>query len=145
MAAMLMAGLTLVAMAAAFLLPLRRAFAVTIVVFLLVPSSLVLPNPLSPAFTVTRLVLLAFVFGLLRRTRRGEMALDVWRPGLVHLLAVGLSGHRPDRRRRACPWHGRRHARLPGLAQFPGSDGVPHRRPRGLPALAAKRRVALRA
>ena len=89
MATMLMAVLTLVAMAAVVVLPLRRAFAVTVGIFLLVPSSLVLPNPLSPALTVTRLVLLAFVIGLARRTRRGELEADVWRPGLVHVLAAG--------------------------------------------------------
>jgi hypothetical protein len=89
MATTLMAVLTLVAMAAVVVLPLRRAFAVTVGIFLLVPSSLVLPNPLSPAFTVTRLVLLAFVVGLARRTRRGELDADVWRPGLVHVLAAG--------------------------------------------------------
>lgn len=88
MAALLMAGLTLAAMVAVVRLPLRHAFALTVGVFLLVPSSLVLPNPLTPAFTVTRLVLLAFVIGLIHRTRRGEMATDVWRPGLVHVLAA---------------------------------------------------------
>ncbi len=88
MAAMLLALLTLAAMVAVVVLPVRRSFAVTIGAFLLVPSSLVLPNPFTPAFTVTRLVLLAFVAGLVRRTRRGEMDAGVWRPGLVHLLAA---------------------------------------------------------
>lgn len=89
MSALLLAAATLAAMVAVGWLPLPRAFGVTAATFLLVPSSLVLPNPLTPAFTVTRLVLLAFVAGLIRRTRRGEMSSDVWRPGLVHLLAGG--------------------------------------------------------
>jgi hypothetical protein len=87
MSALLLVVATLAAMLAVGWLPLGRAFAVTVAAFLLVPSSLVLPNPLTPALTVTRLVLLAFVVGLIRRTRRGEMAADVWRPGLVHVLA----------------------------------------------------------
>jgi hypothetical protein len=87
MSALLLAAATFAAMVAVGWLPLPRAFAIAVGAFLLVPSSLVLPNPLTPALTVTRLVLLAFVAGLIRRTRRGEVATDVWRPGLVHLLA----------------------------------------------------------
>ena len=73
---------------AAFVLPVRRGLIVSVAVIALVPATLVAPNPVGPGFTVTRLVLLGFVAGLVYRTRVGEISPRVWRPGKLHLLAL---------------------------------------------------------
>ena len=72
--------------------PLLIACAIVLASFLLVPVSLV-PAPLPPELPVTRVILLAFLAGILRRIWRGELPSDVLRPRRLH-LALGV---RPGR------------------------------------------------
>lgn len=88
MAAALLDIVTFALAIAAFVLPVRKGLIVTVAVIALVPATLVAPNPVGPGFTVTRLVLLGFVIGLMHRTRTGEVSPQVWRPGKLHLLAL---------------------------------------------------------
>src|SRR3954471_24182483 len=83
-------GLLLLALAAWVVLAARIRVGVTVVLasFLLVPVSLVIP-PLPPELPVTRVLLLAFLAGILRRVWRGELPSDVLRPRRLH-FALGL-------------------------------------------------------
>jgi hypothetical protein len=83
--------LLVVAVALAFSaarLPVRRALIVVVAAVLLIPATLSVPNPLTPDLTVTRLVVLGFVAGLIWRTAKHELPAGIWRPGPVHALAA---------------------------------------------------------
>src|SRR5690348_17302857 len=88
MAAALLDIVTFALAIAAFMLSVRKGLILTVAVIALVPATLVAPNPVGPGFTVTRLVLLGFVVGLVYRTRTGEISSRAWRPGKLHLLAL---------------------------------------------------------
>lgn len=88
MAAALLDIVTFALAIAAFMLSVRKGLILTVAVIALVPATLVAPNPVGPGFTVTRLVLLGFVAGLVYRTRSGEISSRTWRPGKLHLLAL---------------------------------------------------------
>jgi hypothetical protein len=89
MAAALLDIATFALAIAAFMLSVRKGLILTVAVVTLIPATLVAPNPVGPGFTVTRLVLLGFVAGLVYRTRTGEISRQAWRPGKLHLLALG--------------------------------------------------------
>lgn len=93
------AGILLLAAAAAgygLVAPVRRALALLVAVTVLVPSTLVVPNGLSPYPTFGRVVLLAVAVNLLRRHARGDLPPGVTRLTPVHgvlaaLVAVSLT------------------------------------------------------
>lgn len=64
---------------------LRRATAVTVTTWLVVPAPLVIPNPMTSALTVHRFVLLALVIAVLRRPARSDA------PGPVGVVVAALA------------------------------------------------------
>ncbi|MCW2548340.1 MAG: O-antigen ligase protein, partial [Mycobacterium sp.] len=75
------------AVSAARLRP-ARALIVVVGAVLLIPATISVPNPISPDFTVTRLVIVGFAAGLLWRTATHRLPASIWRPGPVHALAA---------------------------------------------------------
>jgi hypothetical protein len=75
------------AAAAAYAAPLEIALGVLLGSWLLVPGSLWLPGAPS-LLLVDRLVLLAFVIGLVVRIRRGEVSVDSLRPTRIHVVLL---------------------------------------------------------
>jgi hypothetical protein len=67
----------------------RTGVTVVLGSFLLVPVSLVIP-PLPPELPVTRVLLLAFLAGILRKVWRGELPSDVLRPRRLHFALAAL-------------------------------------------------------
>jgi hypothetical protein len=88
MAAVLLLLVTVALASSAALLRPARALVVVVGAILLIPATLSVPNPISPDFTVTRLVVVGFAVGLLWRTSTHRLSTSIWRPGPVHVLGA---------------------------------------------------------
>lgn len=87
--------LTLAGAVIAAFAPLRYALGTVLAFLLLVPTTLIVPRAPSALILVDRVVLYAFVVGLVLRWSRGELRREVFRPTVVHVafgvfLALGL-------------------------------------------------------
>lgn len=87
--------LTLAGAGVAAFAPLRYALGTVLAFLLLVPTTLIVPRAPSALILVDRVILYAFVVGLVLRWSRGELRREVFRPTVVHVafgvfLAFGL-------------------------------------------------------
>jgi hypothetical protein len=89
----LVGGLLVAAAAAGLALAarLRVAFVALLAVVFIVPSTLVAPNGISSFVTTNRVVLGAFLLGMVVRWRRGEVPRDVFRVTRVHVTVAALA------------------------------------------------------
>ena len=70
--------------------PLRRAFIALVLVVLMVPDTLVIPNGLTAYLSFHRVVILAFTIGMFARQCRGSIRQDAFTPRKTHLVFLAF-------------------------------------------------------